>query len=493
MSDEGEEVALGTAENPQQQQAPSLPPNGTNGDEKPQLPQLPPQEKARHSNMPSRPQSLPPIEMDASSSLFPFVLKFERAVDLGLAALRYGAGGIAVERFLNGLLLKYVSQSNEISHAVVRISNTELFCSIVTTESQWPVTVITDMKEGYHLDKLSRWADLAQALLQGRETLATTPSLLDDIASAPDPYGVFVMGLAWVFVGFGLPPVLGGTWLDAGVGSLLGLVCYLTYLSFAKYAPPSYQNPWNNVFVAFVAGAISAGVNLAVPQLNVIFTILSGIAFPLPGYTVSLGVAELADGRVVAGMAHLVGGLVTLGWLLLGAFVGVIIVDRPAGGPGLSPDEEDGTISTVPPKYWQALFVPMLCASLAVGFQTSYKDVPWSILCQGIAFCLVVAFGYIPTEDGTPSSNLGIVVSSVGMTLFSNAWSRLRHKPTQILLVPAIVLQVSGTIGFRGIISIGIGDKETGTQQFLQMFLVAMMIFLGVAVGMSILPPSDIL
>ena len=58
------------------------------------------------------------------------------------------------------------------------------------------------------------------------------------------------------------------------------------------------------------------------------------------------------------------------------------------------------------------------------------------------------------------------------------------------MLIPAIVLLVSGSIGFRGLASMAGGDLLLGAQQFLQMFVVAMTIFVGIVVGYTIVRPQ---
>jgi uncharacterized membrane protein YjjB (DUF3815 family) len=287
------------------------------------------------------------------------------------------------------------------------------------------------------------------------------------------------MGLSWTVVGFGLPPVLGGTWWDALVGAALATITYLVSIAFAKYLPDRLQDPWNNVAIAFVAAVLSTVIKIGKSEINVVFTILSAIAIPLPGFSISIGISHLLVGRIIPGMASLIGGLVTLAWLLFGAYLGFFIVDRAASIPN--------TVGKPVPGYWQALFVPLLCVGLAIAFQTAYRDFSWSILCQGLAYCIVVGFSYLPQDE---ADDIGMVASSIVMTLFSNIWSRWKDKPTQIILIPSIVLQVSGTIGFRGIISLQVGDTEVGTQQFLRMFHVAFLIYIGVAIGMSICPPT---
>ena len=77
---------------------------------------------------------------------------------------------------------------------------------------------------------------------------------------------------------------------------------------------------------------------------------------------------------------------------------------------------------------------------------------------------------------------LGTIVAVV----IANLWARRTGRPTSIVLLPAIVLLVSGSIGFRGLASIAAGDVVIGEQQFLQMFVVALTILAGILVGNTI-------
>ena len=75
--------------------------------------------------------------------------------------------------------------------------------------------------------------------------------------------------------------------------------------------------------------------------------------------------------------------------------------------------------------------------------------------------------------------------------VIANLWARQTGRPTSIVLIPAIVMLVSGTIGFRGLASMAGGDLLLGAQQFLQMFVVAMTIFAGIVVGHTIIRPES--
>ena len=75
----------------------------------------------------------------------------------------------------------------------------------------------------------------------------------------------------------------------------------------------------------------------------------------------------------------------------------------------------------------------------------------------------------------------------------ANLWARRTGRPTSIVLLPAIVLLVSGSIGFRGLAAMAEGELLVGTQQFIQMFVVALTIFAGILVGYTIVRPEPTL
>ena len=73
----------------------------------------------------------------------------------------------------------------------------------------------------------------------------------------------------------------------------------------------------------------------------------------------------------------------------------------------------------------------------------------------------------------------------------ANFWARKTGRPTSIVLIPAIVMLVSGTIGFRGLATMASGDMALGVHQFFQMFIVAMTLVAGIMIGYKIIQPVD--
>ena len=87
-------------------------------------------------------------------------------------------------------------------------------------------------------------------------------------------------------------------------------------------------------------------------------------------------------------------------------------------------------------------------------------DFFWAVLISAIAFLGVQAGSSIL------ASNLGNLLGTIVAVVVANLWALKTCRPTSIVLIPAIVMLVSGTIGFRGLASMAEGELLLGMQQF---------------------------
>jgi uncharacterized membrane protein YjjB (DUF3815 family) len=128
--------------------------------------------------------------------------------------------------------------------------------------------------------------------------------------------------------------------------------------------------------------------------------------------------------------------------------------------------------------------VPPLLAGLCLAFQVSKRDFLSAIMVCGIAY-LGILFGSML------NANVGNLLGTIVAVVVSTLWARQTHRPTSIVLIPAIVLLVCGTIGFRGLASLAGGDVALGVQEFFQMFVVAMTLLAGMLIGFTIVRPEN--
>jgi len=240
----------------------------------------------------------------------------------------------------------------------------------------------------------------------------------------------------------------------------------------------TFASDWLPFSSAFVVGILATVVKLWVLDLNLVLVILAAVAIILPGYTISLGAGELVAQHIASGAANLMSGLICLVKQVAGGWLGVVAASIVVPGTTAGP-----TISVAPSWLW--LFVPTIIVGLCLAFQTSRRDLPWAALVCGIAYLGIMA------GNSLLNSNLGNLAGTIIAVVAANLWARKTGRPSAIVLIPAIVLMVGGTVGFRGLASMAGGDLVLGAQQFLQMFVVAATILAGILIGCTIVRPES--
>ena len=227
-------------------------------------------------------------------------------------------------------------------------------------------------------------------------------------------------------------------------------------------------------------GALTAITRSFVPELNIVLVTLSAILILIPGLPLTVGMVELAHGprRLGDRETHERTGLP-------GQAVRRRVARRQAGGPRLvdSVCSRRNTVRSA----WLWLAIPLLIVALCIAFQTGKRDfLAAAVGCAG-------AYGGILLGSALAGANLGNLFGTIAAVVFANLWARRTRRPTSIALLPAIVLLVSGSIGFRGLATIAVGQVATGEQQFIQMFVVALTIAAGLLVGNTIVRPKTTL
>ena len=405
---------------------------------------------------------------DDDETRFEQVCRF--VIQLGLAAQRYGCTQDRLRAFLIRVTETFGYRGTFAS------SPSYMLFAFQHAEDRWQRQHIEAIPpQGLDLDKLARVGDLVDALERGETSLADAPARLAAIDETPAPWGEGAGALAYAAIGAGVAAVLSGTWFDVAVATFMSLVVYGVVLWTGRRSDAAQQ--WLPLTTAAVSGVLAVMLRMWIPELNVVLVVLASVAVLLPGYTVSLGVHGLVNGHVLSGMANLMRGLVVLAKQVAGAWIGVGLALAVASVPEAVP-------GTPLAPAWIWFFVVLLSAGLCVAFQTGTRD--FLAACAGC----IVAYGGIALGSALVGSNLGNLLGTIIAVAFANLWARKTGRPTSIVLLPAIILLVSGSIGFRGLVKIAEGDVLLGTQQFVQMFVVAATISLGLLVGNSLFRPK---
>lgn len=450
---------------------------------------------------------------------------------IGKAAFRYGSPGSKVEVFLQRLMEDRFGYYL----GMFRATQSELLCSVCAKEDDPPRTFFIAIESGLNLHKLGLLADLVDRVVpSGPEAVSRLEAMaqLKEIEAAPDPWGKLSVFISFPLVGAGLSMVLGGSWWDVGVASALAIICFSTMEYLPRWNARFAQ--WIPLVTAFWVSTIATILQrTCLVGLHVTLVTLSAIAVLLPGYTVSMGIGELISNRIISGAANLVGGMVCLFWLVIGAWLGEAFGASVTNNYSGMENTDDSTTTTWDsvPTLWQTLFIPMLCFSLIVAFQVSRRDVLWCFSHLILTYLTFVVTGLVlewtlpddntsndvtnatimtngtsgnvqgddhdpPTLLGNGGRNLQTYFSTVVCCLVANTWAIRTNRPNSILLVPALVFLVSGSIGFRGLLTLLTADdedKSLGTSQFLQMIIVALLIVAGLMTGNTLVEPSSTL
>ena len=391
-------------------------------------------------------------------------------VKVGVAAHKYGSTSGRLEAFLTSLA-KGFGYQGEFKSTPVEIR----FGLRETPDSQQRVEVMATPPPDSDLDKLARLGDVLKEIKAGTLSVNDADHRIDAIDQIPPPWGKFASMLGYLFTGVGLAPLLGAGWTDTLFVAVFSIIVYGIVLLSARLGDTAMK--WMPLTTALVTGFLATMVKHWVPDLNLVLVILSAVAVILPGYSISLGAGELVTKHVASGLYNLKAGLITLIKQIAGAIIGgtiaAALVTLTAAEPQAPVDQK-----------WMILYFPLLLVGLALAFQVSRRDLPWSVLISGIAFLAVMA------GSSVMNANLGNLLGTIAAVIIANFWGRKTGRPVSIVLIPAIVMLVSGTIGFRGLATMASGDMAMGLDQFFQMFIVALTVLAGVIIGFFLVRPE---
>lgn len=393
-------------------------------------------------------------------------------IRLGQAAMKYGSTTDRVEIFLTYLMKSTFGYPG----CIFRVSHMDIMCSFQRTEDSLGHSQFVTYESNPSLHKLGLTAELAKDLALARISMEEANQRLDEIDQEKDVYGWKFQLVAFVAAGGGLAMVYRGSWANIALGAFNGAIVYALMIGFEACTDRIRQ--WAALVSSFVCSAFVTTVKtFFLPEINVALVCMAGLAYYLPGYSITLGTSELVSNHVLSGMAHLIQGIVIMMYLILGTWVGRTTIQ------GIHPVSslEENTPSV--DQAWLALFVPLLFIAITIIFQNSHRDVPWSILCMAVAYGTTVISLAV-----TERTHIATFVSSVAMVMFSNIWARWQNRPSTIILMPALLLKVSGSIGYLGIMQLVDGNSFVGIQQFISMFFIALLIIVGVLVGNTLVP-----
>lgn len=321
------------------------------------------------------------------------------------------------------------------------------------------------------MDKLEQVDDLADDVAARKISPAEGVERLAQIAAQPRRFGR-VLSTAVHAISVGAFAVFfGGSWRDVAMASAVGLS--LGGLALVAKRSNEQARVFELVGAAFVAfvSTMVASVWPITPSL----VTLAALIVLLPGMTLTVAITELATRHLIAGTARLVSAVIVLLQLVVGVALGeraaLALVDVvpvvPAGLPVWS--------------QWVALCVSSI--GMAIVVQAQPRAFGW-ILAASVV-------GYLGARLGVEwlGPEMGVLVGSFAACALGNTFARALQRPAQVVITPAILLLVPGSMGFRGMASLLGRDTITGVETVFEMFIVAIAIVAGLLVANATVSP----
>jgi uncharacterized membrane protein YjjP (DUF1212 family) len=330
------------------------------------------------------------------------------------------------------------------------------------------------------MSKLARVDALADAVA----SLAMTPTQgvkeLAAILAAPPQFGRGLSTLSHGATAGSLAVFFGGSLADVAIAALIGLTLGL----LAQYATRSTAQARvfelvGAAFVAFAAGIASAMWQATTPSIITV----AALVILLPGMSLAVAMTELATRNLISGTARLIAAVI----VLLELVVGVAVGERAARA--LVWVQHEMPVSLPEWSRWVALAVSAL--GVAVIVQAQPRAFGWIV-----AACVT---GYLGSSLGTAwlggpaggplGGSLGVMVGAFALGVLSNIYARRLARPAQVVAVPAALLLVPGSMGFRGMTSLLDRDTLTGVESVFAMFVVALAIAAGLLIANAVVSP----
>ncbi|MGA9521469.1 MAG: threonine/serine exporter family protein [Myxococcaceae bacterium] len=400
--------------------------------------------------------------MSANQELHAFLMR------LGRGLHEQGTPSHRLEEALNALCRRLDATGHFFS------TPTALFASFEQRGQTNDVHLLRVGYGGIDLGKLSDFDAVATAVSHGEMTPRQASLELERIETRPPSFGplqlvpCFALNSAAgsLIFGGGLPELL-----TAGViGVVTGLLSWATSRS---------GKPWRafEPVVAFFAAVISMLVGALVHPVAVHVAVLAGLIALLPGYTLTVAIAELANRHLASGSARATSAFMTFLTLAFGVALGTKVVQLTVGIPP--------TVELTPVPTWlQAVAVTVAASTFAMLFGVKRRDFAWVFL--------ATVLGFVGARLGNMllGPELGVFLGAFAAAAGSNLFARVLNRPAVVPLFPAIMLLVPGSVGFRGISSLMANDVVSGVQTAFTMVLMAVALVTGLLLANDIIPPK---
>jgi uncharacterized membrane protein YjjP (DUF1212 family) len=328
-----------------------------------------------------------------------------------------------------------------------------------------------------HLDKLVELDEVVEALYRAEIGVEQADLRLREIDTAPARYGRPLTTLAFGLASGMAARFFGGGLLEMGLALVLGLVTGLLAVLAGRSVTV------DRIFeflVAAVVTFLAAGFATSVVPVASGIVIVASLVVLLPGLSLTLALNELGTGHLVSGTARFSGAMMTFLKIGIGVGVGRKLAEFLPGAIA------EATPQVLP---WWTLWVALLVTPPALGvlFRARLREMSWIVLGTTVA--------YWGSRLGVAQLGplLGAVTGACLAGLTANLFARWRRRPAVVLIVPALILLVPGSIGYNSLSLLMRSDVVSGVDTAVTTMLVAVSLVAGLLLSNVLLPPRNAL
>ncbi|CAO2652737.1 Nn.00g021480.m01.CDS01 [Neocucurbitaria sp. VM-36] len=298
--------------------------------------------------------------------------------------------------------------------------------------------------QGVNLGKLKDTHEIYKEVLHDVISLDEALARIDDVINAKDPHPVWLTVIMYGLASAAVSVFFKARLIDMPIILALGCILGLLQLVIAPLSK-TYSTVFEisaTILMSFLARAFGSINNGSLFCFSAIAQ--SAIAMILPGWLVLSSALELQSRAIVPGSIRLVFAIIYSLFLGYGITVGTAIY-----GAIDSNATNDTQCHNPLNSYWNFLFVPLYVFFTTFTVQAKYKQMPVMII---IAFAGYVVNFYANMKFSS-SAPIAYTFGAFTIGVLANLYSRLRHGVAAAVLLPAVYVQVPGSLASSGSIN----------------------------------------
>lgn len=204
-------------------------------------------------------------------------------------------------------------------------------------------------------------------------------------------------------------------------------------------------------------------------------TALAALIVLVPGLTLTIALTELATRHLVSGTARMAAALTTFMMIGLGVALGGAL------GALLHPPESVAG----PPLHalWTWLAVAVAPLAFAVLLRAPRSELGW------IVAATLLTWAAASLGASTGQAELGAAAGAFAAGALGNLYARALRRPAIVLIVPAILILVPGSVGFRAVGMLLADEVLVGVEQAFTTAILAVALVGGLLLSQALVSP----